>query len=183
MPERIFMEQKDKAPSSHQGKKRQRVDELVGQAKRNSYVLETSEVPQQVRDHYRHWCKQERRPAISVEAQGACATITIDVRTAAKGWESAGTIQRGDVWPQLALTPRMEAQVLQWTAYYLHRSPSQPGSFYTSSRELVLKNILVEDVNQAVREFLLLWVQSKGEYEALLDARHQALRAEAQAMC
>lgn len=174
------MEQKDKAPPSQQGKKRQRVDELIERAKRNGYVLETSEVPQQVRDYYRHWCKQERRPAISVEARGAYATVTIDVRTAAKGWERAGTIQRGGAWPPLALTPSMEERLLQWPAYYLHRSPAQPGSFYTSSRKLVLKNILAEDVDQAIREFLLLWVQFKGEYEALLDARIRALRAEAQ---
>lgn len=80
------------------------MDELIERARRNGYVLETSEVPQQVRDYYQHWCKQERRPAISVEARGAYATVTIDVRTAAKGWERAGTIQRGGAWPQLALT-------------------------------------------------------------------------------
>jgi hypothetical protein len=180
MPERIFMEPRDKGASSRQEKKRQQVDELVEQAKQNGYLIATAETPQQVRDRYRHWCKQERRPAISVEARGACATVTIDARTAAKGWEETGTIRNGDAWPQLALTPGMEAQLVPWTAYYLHRSPSQPTAFYTSSRELVLENILVEDVDQAVREFLSLWFQSKGEYEALLDARHQALRAEAQ---
>ena len=177
------MEPKDKGTSSRQKKKWQRVDELVERAKLNGYVIETAEAPQQVRDRYRHWCRQERRPAISVESWGACAIVTIDARTAAKGWEDTGTIRKGDVWPQLALTPGMEAQLVQWTAYYLHRSFSQSTAFYTSSRELVLENILVEDVDQAVREFLLLWFQSKGEYEALLDIRHQALRAEAQVAC
>ncbi|GHO66787.1 hypothetical protein KSC_056790 [Ktedonobacter sp. SOSP1-52] len=37
------MEQKDKALPSQQGKKRQRVDELIEQAKRNGYVFEEAE--------------------------------------------------------------------------------------------------------------------------------------------
>jgi hypothetical protein len=176
------MKQQNKAPIPQQSTKQQRVDKLVEQARQDGYVLETPEMPRQVRDFYQHWCTQEHRPAISVKTQGAYATLTIDVRTAIKEWENAGMLRRGDVWPQLALTPDMAQCLHQWTARYLCRLPAQPGSVSTDSQELVLENMPVEDVDQAIHEFLRLWARFKGEYEAPLEARQQTLRTEAQAV-
>jgi hypothetical protein len=173
MLERIFMERKNQAPSSQKEIKRQRIDELVGQARQNGYVPTTPAVPQQVQNLYRHWCKQQRQPAISVQVHDVYATLTIDARTAIKGWESAGMIQRGDRGPQLALTPGMAEQLSQWTTYYLHRSPAQSESLSIGNQELVLRHILAEDVDQAVREFLLLWAPARQEYEAQLETRQQ----------
>jgi hypothetical protein len=49
---------------------------------------------------------------------------------------------------------------------------------YIGGRELILRQILADDVERAVREFLLLWAPARQEYEAQLEARHQTLRTE-----
>ncbi|HEY1354590.1 MAG TPA: hypothetical protein VGF67_33690 [Ktedonobacteraceae bacterium] len=163
-----------------QNTKQQQVDEQVEQARQNGYVLATAETPRQVHDVYRHWCEQECRPAISVKTQGTYATLTVDMRTAIKGWESAGMLQRGDAWP--ALAPDIAECLHQWTARYLHHSPAQSGSASTDCQELVLKDMQIEDVDQAVREFLHLWARFESAYQVLLKAQHQTVHPEAQAL-
>jgi len=172
------MKRKQQASSSQRAQKRQHVDEIVEQAKRQGYVLTTPAVPQQAQNFYRHWCKQQREPAISVEVHGVYATLTIDASTAVKGWENAGMIQRGERAPQLALTPGMAEQLSQWSTYYLQRSPARPEPVHIGGQGLVLRHILAEDVDQAVREFLLLWAPARQEYEAQVQARQRELRTE-----
>lgn len=175
------MKRKQKAPSAQKAQKRQHIDEIVEQAKRNGYLLTTPAVPQQAQDFYRHWCKQQREPIILVGVHGVYATLTIDISTAVKGWESAGMIPRGGRASQLVLTPGMAEQLSQWSAYYMQRSPARPESVHIGYQELILRHILAEDVDQAVREFLLLWAPARQEYEAQLEARRREPRTQIQA--
>jgi hypothetical protein len=139
----------------------------------------TPETPQLATDYFRHWCKQALYPAITVALQGVSATIIADTGPVGKGLEAQGKLRRSDPWPTLAPTPDLQAQLTRLAEYYLSRSPYQAMFFRIGRDEAVLKNILAEDAEQAVRDLLTLWSQAMAQYEVLLETRHLADISEA----
>ncbi len=169
--------QKKKIPRQSEANKAQRqelVRYLVGQAEQQGYLLVTPETPKLATDHFRHWCKQALYPAITVALQGTRATVIADTGPVAKWLERQGRLRKSDPWPTLALTRDLLAQLTRLAEYYLSRSPYQAMFFRTGRDETILKNILAEDAEQAVRDLLTLWSQAMAQYEVLLETRHRA---------
>ncbi len=169
--------QKKKRPQQGGANKAQHqeiVRYLVGQAEQRGYLLVTPETPKLATDYFRHWCKQALHPAITVELQGACATVITDTGPVGTGLEAQGKLWRSDPWPTLASTPDLQTQLAQLAERYLSRSPYQAMFFRTARDETILKNILAEDTEQAVHDLLTLWSQTRMHYEALLESRHRA---------
>src|SRR5712692_7537884 len=169
--------QKKERPRQGEANKAQRqelVRYLVRQAEQRGYLLVTPETPKLATDYFRHWCKQALYPAITVELQGARATVIADTGPVGKGLEAQGRLWRSDPWPTLAATPDLQAQLTRLAEYYLSRSPYQAMCFRTGKDETILKNILAEDAEQAVHDLLTLWSHAMAQYEALLEIRHRA---------
>ncbi len=110
---------------ANKGQRQELVRYLVGQAKRQGYLLVTPETPKLATDYFRHWCKQALRPAITVELRGACATVIADTGLVGTGLEAQGKLWRGDPWPTLASAPDLQAQLTRLAEHYLSRSPYQ----------------------------------------------------------
>src|SRR5260370_12032830 len=169
--------QKEKRPrqgESNTAQRQELVRYLVGQAEQRGSLLVTPETPKLATDYFRHWCKQALYPAITVELQGARATVIADTGPVGKGLEAQGKLWRRDPWPTLAATPDLQAQLTRLAEHYLSRSPYQAMYFRTGRDETILKNILAEDAEQAVHDLLTLWSHAMAQYKVLLETRHRA---------
>ncbi len=149
-----------------QAKRQLQVRELVEQAQERGYLDVAPNLPVQVHNSFRAWCKREHCPAITVETQEARATVAVDTRTVRENvGEGAGMVGE-DPRSLLAPTPDLRAQLARLLEQAIRRSPNRAECTCTARGELVLTGVLAEDAQQLAQALLALWADARSHYDA-----------------
>ena len=151
--------------------------ELSASAQRQGYLL-SSNIPEAVKNNFRHWCKQQGNPFIIVKsAKKSMVTIIADVSTVSKAFESQGKLFPGALQPSFVLSIYLHERLMQIVATYTIQSDvqsQQAVSFTYGTPIVTLEYVAQENIEVAIEELMKLWIDARIEYEAQLDIQRAA---------
>src|ERR1019366_9851383 len=96
---------------------------LTALAQKQGYLLLSADVPETVKNNFRHWCKQQGYPFITVKPEGThLATIIVDAGTVSKAFEAQGKLFPGAPQFSSVLSADLQERLVQIVVKYTTQS-------------------------------------------------------------